>query len=74
MKTKGIIGQRIVEIRQTKHPADKEHNRPACVEVTHIVLENGTTLIPNVIEREDYYATEFLVIKKPRGGKAAPHA
>lgn len=64
MKTRGIIGQRIVAVSQTKwHPGS---SRAAVNVVNYIELEDGTRIIPAVIEGEADYGVEFVVNKQHR--------
>jgi hypothetical protein len=62
MKTRGIIGKRIVRIAQRRI---HEAGRPTYMDVQTIELEDGTILWPVVGELEADYAVDFGV-KRPR--------
>lgn len=62
MKTKGVIGKRIVAIQQEVR---RDGHGIVTVSVYGIKLENGWILRPVVREMENDYAVEF-VIHKPK--------
>ena len=57
MKSRGVVGKRIVKIEQSM----KMSNVGMTNAVAAIVLEDGTRLIPSTIETEDEYLTEIAV-------------
>ena len=61
MNTKNIIGRKIVKINQEKRMANFELVR---FNVTSIVLDNGYTIIPTVIETGDEqgYIVSMIVL------------
>lgn len=67
MNTRGVIGKRIVAVRQRR-----EHNdrlpRGTSMAVEAIVLEDGTELQPYTEEWEDGYSTDFRVVRPERRG------
>lgn len=63
MKSRGVVGKRIVAIEQ--RPFSPGHRR-RIVDVTALVLEDGTRLEPMTHETEyDYYAHTFYV-RRPK--------
>jgi hypothetical protein len=61
VKTRGIIGKRIVAIRQVRY---QDAVRGLVIGVDAIVLEDGTELRPFAHETEDSdYPVDMLVIK-----------
>lgn len=65
MKSRGVVGKRIVEIRQD---TVRETGRRAVSSVYAVVLEDGTELRPMVYEGETDYSVDLLVVK-PAPGK-----
>ena len=64
MKTRGVIGKRIVAIRQTRF---FNHNFAGMdVDVYEIELDDGTLLRPLVNETEDEYVVDMIVVKPRR--------
>jgi len=63
MKTRGIIGQRIVAVSQERV---SESGRGATINVRHIELENGTRIVPVVHEGEADYSVDFIAVKPAR--------
>lgn len=59
MKTKHVIGQRIVHVDQGI--TSRGHGFPASNSIGHIELENGTKLIPQVQECEGDYQVDMVV-------------
>lgn len=58
MKKSLVIGRKIVEVRQ--HRTTDQSGLPVW-DVTSIVLDNGTVLIPQTVELGHDYATEIHV-------------
>lgn len=67
MKTRGVIGRRIVEVRQERCYGDG-HLPGMHVE---LVLDNGCVLVPIVSELACDYAVDFI-IRKPMRGSPRP--
>ena len=63
MRARDAEGRRIVKLHQ--HRFWNVHNSTWCVCVTYIDLDNGTSLLPSVVETESEYAVEMVVWKKP---------
>lgn len=61
MKTRGIIGRRIVAVRQGM--CGGESARAAVNAVDFIELDNGIRLFPHVSEHESFYSVDFVVNK-----------
>lgn len=61
MRARDAEGRRIVKLHQ--HRFWNVHDGAWCVHVTSIDLDNGTSLLPMVIETEADYAVEMLVWK-----------
>lgn len=61
MRARDAEGRRIVKVNQ--HRFWNVHNGDWCVQVISIDLDNGTSLLPMVIETEHEYAVEMLVWK-----------
>lgn len=77
MKSRGIIGRRIVAIEQRRMNtrAEGEGDAKFCWDVKGIVLDNGVVLLPLTVETDHgYYCTELIVNdagKRKRGAKTA---
>jgi hypothetical protein len=59
LKTKGIIGGRIVAIRQVLRREPRGHH----MNVYEIEMDNGCILRPVVGEMENDYVVDFVVVK-----------
>jgi hypothetical protein len=59
MDTRGVIGQKIVSIRQRR--VCQSASRAGYTDVEFIELANGVRLYPNTIETEDEYGHDFVV-------------
>ena len=64
MKSRGIVGKRIVAVRQSHFW--NENIRTMDIDVIAIVLEDGTELRPVVSETGCEYAVDFIVVKSRR--------
>lgn len=62
MKTRGIIGQRIIGVEQGWKSGG--HGYPSRISVDFLLLEDGTRLFPVTREREDGYDHDFAVNTK----------
>ncbi len=63
MRTRGVLGRQIVAIQQKMVPAVPSAGRPAYNTITAIILDDGTRLIPHVLEGENDYGVDFVVRK-----------
>jgi hypothetical protein len=67
MRTRGLIGRRLVGVRQQR--ARTTSGRHSC-DVSALLLEGGVTLVPSVRETEDSgYVVDFLVVRDKRREK-----
>lgn len=62
MKARGVLGRRILEVRQTKFY--NRHTGGMELHVDAIVLEGGVIIRPVVSELEDSYGVDFSVTKR----------
>lgn len=65
MKTRNVLGKRIVAVKQYR-PGNRA-NVAGLVCLEYIELDNGTRLVPLTIEGESEYHTELILSRK---GKA----
>lgn len=67
MKSRGVVGKKIVKIHQTRLPANTGE-LTWCV--TSIELEDGTLLRPHTLELDDHdvdgYGTMLIVVKRKK--------
>jgi len=70
MKTRGILGKRIVAIEQTRVHQGKGYEG-STMALQHIELEGGLRLIPITKTTDNDYLTDFLVVG-PRRARPKP--
>ncbi len=64
MRARGVVGKRIVAIRQRRFYSDGCGDMVVAVDA--IILEDGTELRPLVVPIEDDNVTEIVVVKPER--------
>lgn len=64
MRARDAVGRRIVKVNQRRFW--NVHTGRWCVDVTSLDLDNGTALLPMVVEQEGQYAIEMVVWKPAR--------
>lgn len=67
MRSRDIVGKRIVKVEQTRVDDGRGH---MIWDVEAFVFEDGTRLIPMTVETEADYLHRFIVQKLERGRKA----
>lgn len=68
MKSRGVVGKRIVAVEQAvRNPRISGRRRVACVDA--LVLEDGTRLVPVVQENDFAEYWVDLVVSRPRKSK-----
>ena len=68
MKTRNVIGQRVVAVRQWR-PCRGRSNTGGGMHVEYLELENGARLYPHVMEGEGEYGVDFTVQTKRQRGE-----
>ena len=63
MRTRGVIGKRIVAVEQVRVPRSRD--RQAYTHLQALVLEDGTRITFSVVETESYYGLEAVAGKGP---------
>jgi hypothetical protein len=61
MKSRGVVGKKIVRIEQRMRALGEGREPENCVD--YIELEDGTKLWPYTIEQVDGYSQDFVVTK-----------
>jgi hypothetical protein len=63
MKTRGVVGKRIMQVTQKR--VYNRHVMSMVNAVEAIILEDGTELRPVICEWEGDYSVDFVVVKPP---------